>query len=119
MVQYPTTQVQDGMPKPQIPLCVKRLSGLWYCYDDQGNLVYIGNSPQNPQPKTSTNYPYVYATSIGNPGSGFSILSYNTLYMCGGSATWGNVYGNPFFGAIKYSGICGLGMPSCTCVVGY
>jgi len=104
MVQYPTTQVQDGMPKPQIPMCVQRLSGLWYCYDDQGNLVYIDSSPQIPQPKTSTSYPYVFASSVGNPGKGLLIFSYSTLYMCGSSATWNNVYGAPFFGAIKYSG---------------
>jgi hypothetical protein len=101
---YPTTPVQDGMPKPQIPLCVQRLSGLWYCYDDQGNLVYIGNSIISPQQKSINRYPQIFASAVGYPGGGFAIYSYNTLYICGGSATWGNIFGDPFFGSIMYSG---------------
>jgi hypothetical protein len=109
MVQYPTTQVQDGMPKPQIPLCVQRLSGLWYCYDDQGNLVYIGNSPTQPQTKTySTSNIYttnIYTTNILCNGNNEIIFN-----SCGGSHRfgWNGLYnyigGTPWFGFLVYVG---------------
>ncbi len=86
MVQYPTTQVQDGLLKPQIPLCVQRLSGLWYCYDDQGNLVYIGSSPPAPPLKSLVSYPSIYASTIQSQF----------------------VVGSPFFGFINYSGSVGV-----------
>jgi hypothetical protein len=102
MVQYPTTAVQDGLLRPQIPLCVQRLSGLWYCYDDQGNLIYIGSSPPNPPLKSITNYPSIYTSTIINPNSELLLAS------LGGSRIFayqpGFVAGSPFFGFIKYIG---------------
>ena len=105
MVQYPTTPVQDGMPKPQIPMCVQRLSGLWYCYDDQGNLVYIGNSPPAPPLKSITQYPTLYASSIKNSLSAFSIFN-SAGYICttGFKVNYNGVIGSPFFGSLIYSG---------------
>jgi len=102
MVQYPTTQVQDGMPKSQIPICVRRLSGLWYCYDDQGNLVYIGSLfPPSPPLESLSNYPYIYTSAIISQNSELLIFS-------GGSGKFayqpGFVAGSPFFGFINYSG---------------
>jgi len=105
MVQYQTTQVQDGMPKPQIPLCVQRLSGLWYCYDDQGNLVYIGNSPSPPPPKSLVNYPGIYTSTIqsqfvvGSPFFGFINYSGSVSVPVGTSNTYGSaqtIYNNNF-----------------------
>jgi hypothetical protein len=98
-VVYPTTQVQDGMPKPQIPICVQRLSGLWYCYDDQGNLVYISNNyPPSPPISSIIDYPRIYT----------SYISSNTNLFLGSTGrfvfTPSHVAGIPFFGFLGYSG---------------
>ena len=105
MVQYPTTQVQDGAPKPQIPMCVQRLSGLWYCYDDQGNLVYIGSSLSTPPLKSITQYPALYASSINNP-QGVLGINLESGYICttGKYINATNVVGFPFFGSLMYTG---------------
>jgi hypothetical protein len=109
MVQYPTTQVYDGMPKPQIPLCVQRLNGLWYCYDDQGNLVFIGTTPSNlppaPLTKSISQYPQIFVSNIQNPNGGFNLLTkYGYMCITGQIINYSDVFGSPFFGSLKYSG---------------
>ena len=107
MVQYPTTQVQDRMPKPQIPICVQRLSGLWYCYDDQGNLVNIGNSLSTPPLESITQYPTLYATNINNPLGSLNIslqYGYTCINNHGNIINYNGIIGFPFFGSLMYIG---------------
>ena len=99
MVQYPTTQVQDGLLRPQTPICVQRLSGLWYCYDDQGNLVYISSSaPPNPPVSSIINYPRIYTSYVASNA--------NLLLSSAGRFVYlpNHISGIPFFGYLGYSG---------------
>jgi len=90
-----------------IPMCVRRRDGLMYCYDDQGNLIYVGSSIFSPSPKSLLRYPSIFIETINNPYGALNIyLQYGNICIGnnGQLVNYYGVIGRPFFGLIGYSG---------------
>jgi len=94
---------EGGGVKPKVPSCFLLKNGNYYCFDDKGELVYVGGSLQRPPLASLSDYPNLWARSIGVNGI-FTIYSYSPVAICGGAGNWGGIIGAPFFGNIVYTG---------------
>jgi hypothetical protein len=125
---YPTTPVQDGMPSQDlnIPRCISKRNGVYYCYDTNGNLVYVTTSPPGIIGDVYPNIEdtWVYASHVsavkdyssltlmaGNGSVIINSASFNFsnsanigFSLQNGAMTFNRTSGRPFFGFLQYSG---------------
>ena len=107
-VVYPTTPVQDGMPKPHVPICVQTTTNAIYCFDMYGNIIYTGNNILNKNYGELSSDPNIYANSVQtnkiiSAQNGFLALNAQST-MIGYIVAGTSVPGRPFFGIIYSSG---------------
>jgi len=98
---------EGGGVRPKIPACFQLKNGNYYCFNDKGELVYIGNSPSSPSLVNLNQYPSLYASQINNPLGGLRInLQYGDICVNNFAklVNYYGIVGRPFFGSLVYSG---------------